>query len=148
MIKLKMENYNTILIENQLNYQLYNQVKFINMNILLVKKIIINNKINRLHERCLRLLYGDEQLSFRKLLEQDKSVTIHTRNLQILATEMLKVYRNIFPPIFSEIFHRRDINYNLRINSDFAMSNVRSVSIEVKAFRTQFLIYGILYHQS
>ena len=40
---------------------------------------------------------------------------------------MLKVYRNIFPPIFSEIFHRRDINYNLRINSDFAMPNVRSV---------------------
>ena len=88
---------------------------------------IINNKINRLHERCLRLIYEDKSLSFRKLLEQDKSVTMHTRNLQILATEMLKVYRNIFPPIFSEIFHRRDINYNLRINSDFAMSNVRSV---------------------
>ena len=40
---------------------------------------------------------------------------------------MFKVYRNIFSPIFSEIFHRRDINYNLRINSDFVMPNVRSV---------------------
>ena len=30
MIKLKMKNYNTILIEKQLNYQLYHQVKFIN----------------------------------------------------------------------------------------------------------------------
>ena len=40
---------------------------------------------------------------------------------------MFKVYRNISPPIFSEIFHRRDINYNLRINSDFAMPNVGSV---------------------
>ena len=30
--------------------------------------------------------------------------------------------------VFSEIFHRRDINYNLRINSDFAMPNVRSAS--------------------
>ena len=66
---------------------------------------IINNKIIRLHERCLRLLYGDKSSSFEKLLEQDKSVTIHTRNLQILATEMFKVYRNISPPIFSEIFH-------------------------------------------
>ena len=66
---------------------------------------IINNKINRLHERCLRLLYGDKSSSFEKLLEQDKSVTIHTRNLQILATEMFKVYRNISSPIFSEIFH-------------------------------------------
>ena len=40
---------------------------------------------------------------------------------------MFKVYRNIYPPIFSEIFHRRDIKYNLKINSDFAMPNVRSV---------------------
>ena len=42
-------------------------------------------------------------------------------------TEIFKVYRNISPPIFSEIFHRRDKNYNLRINSDIAMPNVRSV---------------------
>ena len=88
---------------------------------------IINNKINRLHERCLRLLYGDKLSSFEKLLEQDKSVTIHTRNLQILATEMFKVYRNIFPSIFSKIFHRRDKNYSLRINTDYAMPNVRSI---------------------
>ena len=48
---------------------------------------------------------------------------IHIRNLQILATEMFKVYRNISPPIFSEIFHR----HNLQINSDFAMPNVKSI---------------------
>ena len=88
---------------------------------------IINNKINCLHETCLLLLHGDKLSSFEKLLEHDKSVTIYTKNLQILATEMFKVYRNISPPIFSEIFHRRDINYNLQINSDFAMPNVKSV---------------------
>ena len=87
---------------------------------------IMNNKINHLYERCLRLLYGDKLSSFAKLLEQDQSVTIHTRNLQILATEMFKVYRNISPPILCEIFHRRHKNYNLRINSDFAMPNGRS----------------------
>ena len=88
---------------------------------------VIKNKINRLHERCFRLLHGDKSSSFEKLLEQDKSVAIHARNLQILAKEMFKVYPNISPPIFSEIFHRRDINFNLQINSDFAMPNVRSV---------------------
>ena len=75
----------------------------------------------------LHLLHEDKSSSFEKLLEQDKSVTIHTRNLQILATEMFKVYRNISPPIFSEIFHRRDKNHTLRINSDFAVPNARSV---------------------
>ena len=53
---------------------------------------IINNNINRLHERCLRLFYEDKSTSLEKLLDQGKSVTMHTRNLQILATEMFKVY--------------------------------------------------------
>ena len=56
---------------------------------------IINNKINCLHETRLRRLYGDKSPSFEKLLEKDKSVTVHTRNLQILATEM---YVEIYPP--------------------------------------------------
>ena len=64
---------------------------------------MINNEINRLHERCLDLLYGKKSTSFEKLLEQDKSITLHTRNLQILATEMFKVYRNISPPIFKVV---------------------------------------------
>ena len=88
---------------------------------------IINNKINQLNERCLRLVYMNISSSFEKLLEQDKSVTISTSNLQILATEMFKVHRNISPPIFKEIFHQHCNNSNLRINSDFAMPKVRSV---------------------
>ena len=74
---------------------------------------IMNNKINRLHERCMRLIYGDKTSSFEELLDQDKSVSIHTRNLQMLATEMFKVYRSMSPPIFSELFCRRDICHNL-----------------------------------
>ena len=88
---------------------------------------IINNKINGIHVRCLRLLDGDKSSSFEKLLEQDKCVTVHTRNLRIVATEIFKACRNISPPIFSEIFHGPDLNYNLRINSDFLMPNIRSV---------------------
>ena len=88
---------------------------------------IMNNKINRLHERCMRLIYGDKTSSFEELLDQDKSVSIHTRNLQMLATEMFKVYRGMSPPIICELFRRRDISYNLRSNSNFAVPNVKSV---------------------
>ena len=65
--------------------------------------------------------------SSEKLLKQGKSVTIRTRNLQILATEIFKAYRNISPPIFSEIFDQSDINYNSQINSEFVMTSIRSV---------------------
>ena len=53
---------------------------------------IINKKINRLHERYLRITYGDKQSSFEELTEKDRSASIHERNIQILTTEMHKVY--------------------------------------------------------
>ena len=42
---------------------------------------IMNNKINRLHERYMRLIYGDKTSSFEELLDQDKSVWMRTSNL-------------------------------------------------------------------
>ena len=53
----------------------------------------------------------------KKLLEQGKSLTIHTWSLQMLATKMLKTDKNIFSLILSEAFHLRDMNHNLRIDS-------------------------------
>ena len=88
----------------------------------------MNNKINRLHERCLHIVHSDKTSSFEKLLEKDGSVTIHTRNLQTLATEMFKVYKNLSPAIIADLFHVRQNNYNLRHDSYFAIPNVKSVS--------------------
>ena len=55
----------------------------------------MNNKINRLHERYLRITYNDKMSSFADLLAKDGSATIHTRNLQVLATEIFRVHKNI-----------------------------------------------------
>ena len=44
-----------------------------------------NNKINHIHERALRIAYDDHSSSFEDLLNEDKSVTIHQRNLRQLA---------------------------------------------------------------
>ena len=41
----------------------------------------LNNKINKLHERALKLVYDDRQSTFEELLKINKSVTIHHRNL-------------------------------------------------------------------
>ena len=49
---------------------------------------LINNNINRLHGRCLRISYNDKTLPFADLLDKDGSVTIHTKNLQVIVTEM------------------------------------------------------------
>ena len=45
-----------------------------------------NRKMNKLHERCLRVIYNDKQYSFTDLLNKDISVSIHMRNIQWLET--------------------------------------------------------------
>ena len=60
-----------------------------------------NNRINGLHKRALSLIYNDFSSSFLELLENDKSVTIHHRNLQTLAYEIFKVKNNMTPEILT-----------------------------------------------
>ena len=59
----------------------------------------LNNRINNLHERALRIVYQDKKSDFETLLKNDKSVTIHVRNLHYLVTEVYKVKNNISPEI-------------------------------------------------
>ena len=56
----------------------------------------LNNKINRIHERALRIIYNDKSSSFQNLLEKDNSVTIHHTNIKILATET-QILTRAFP---------------------------------------------------
>ena len=87
-----------------------------------------NNKINKLHGRCLRIVYNDKQSSFNQLREKDGSVSIHKRNIQILATEMYKLISNLSPPILNAVFKlNSDSLYNLRQISQFSRSLVKSL---------------------
>ena len=87
-----------------------------------------NDKINRLHERYLRIMYSDKQSSFETLLEKDDSVSVHNQNLQILATEMYKIKNDLSPLIFTELFEQRnEQHYDLRKNSQFTKPPVSTV---------------------
>ena len=61
-----------------------------------------NNKINRLHERCLRLIYNNKKSSFENLLEKDGSVSIQHNNLRTLAVELLKVLKDLSSVTFAK----------------------------------------------
>ena len=66
----------------------------------------VNSKINKLNERCLLIIYNDKKSSFKESLETDKSISIHIKNLQILATEIFKVYRHISPLSWDNYFNQ------------------------------------------
>ena len=46
----------------------------------------LNHKINRLHEKCLLVIYNDGHSFYDELLNLDNSVSIHHKHLEILAT--------------------------------------------------------------
>ena len=88
-----------------------------------------NNKINRLHERCLRLIYNDKCLSFEELLVNDKSVPIHHKNIHVLAIKMFKGYTKNSPGIMQEVFQIKDQgHYFLRNQRDFLIPIVKSIN--------------------
>ena len=73
-----------------------------------------NNKINCLHERMLRIVYKGYKSSFAELLSEDKSSTVHHRNVQKLAIEMYKVKNELCPKIMLDLFKEVTHSYNLR----------------------------------
>ena len=71
----------------------------------------LNNKINRIHEQALRLVYQNN-LSFSELLNLDNSLKVQQKNLQRLVTEIYKVKNGIAPEIMKEIFELQNPSYN------------------------------------
>ena len=59
-----------------------------------------NNKINKLHERGLRIVYDDYNSKFEELLTKNGSFTIHHQNIQALAIEMLKIHNRFDKSLF------------------------------------------------
>ena len=75
----------------------------------------MERRTNRIHERTLRLIYPNQhQLTFKELLEKNKTVSIHQRNLQTLATEIYKAKNKISPEVVNSLFEFTNKNYNLR----------------------------------
>ena len=88
----------------------------------------LNNRINTIHERALRIIYQDYTTSFTDLLAKDNSLTTHHRNLQKLVTEMFKVKAGIPLEIMKDILQIEDKPYHLLHNFFVKSNNVRSVN--------------------
>ena len=80
----------------------------------------LNNRINYLHERSLRIVYNDYESSFQELLELDNSVSIHHRDSRLLAIELFKVKNGLSNQIMYELFDLQNIEYSRCSQTDFS----------------------------
>ena len=94
----------------------------------------MNTKINRIHERALRLVYQDYESTFECLLRRDNSLCFHHRNIHQVAIEMYKVKHDISPPFIKDIFC--EINRETRSGTTFSRPNVSSVKRGDRSLRS------------
>ena len=86
----------------------------------------LNNRINRIHKRALRIVYRDYISSYEQLLALSNDVTIHQKNLRVLVTEVFKVKTGIGPETLKDIFHFTEPVYDLR-SIKFKSNNVKTI---------------------
>ena len=87
----------------------------------------MNRKINRIHERALRLVYQNYTSTFEELLKTDNSLSFHHRNIHQVAIEMYKVKNGLSPPFASEIWHHIGKGRETRAGDEFALQTAKSV---------------------
>ena len=73
----------------------------------------VNKKISKIHERALRIAYIDSYSNFEEVWMKANTVSIHHKNLQLLATEIFKAQRNLNPGFMNNIFEEKDNPYTL-----------------------------------
>ena len=87
----------------------------------------LNNIINKLQERALRLVHNENTSSFYELLQKDNSFTDHHRNIQKLTLDMYRVKYRIALKIMCGLFNEGNAPYDLRQDVCFRSYNVKTV---------------------
>ena len=74
----------------------------------------IMHKMNKIHERSLRLLLKNYKDDFQDLLRSSGDISIHQRCINFLLTEVYKYIHDLSPEIMNEVFSTRANIYNTR----------------------------------
>ena len=80
----------------------------------------VNSKTNHIHERTLTL-------------KKDKLFCIDHKNIRSLAIELFKVKNCLANRIMCDIFETRNLNYNLRSQTDFIRTRANTSSFELNS---------------
>ena len=89
----------------------------------------LGKRIDRMQERCLRIVFSDQTSSFQKLLVLGQGITLHQRNIQILAIELYKVKNKLSSIQGSNIIF--PLNQSLVVTRNRVAFKRRSVNSEL-----------------
>ena len=97
---------------------------------------ILNNHINSIHERALRVTYQDYKSTFLQLLQKSNSVTIHQLNFQVLVTEIFRAKNDLSLEVMKEVFELKESSYSLRSEGNyFIRGNVKIAHYGIQSIK-------------
>ena len=92
----------------------------------------LNERINHIHERALRIVYKDFNSSFQELLTENNSLNIHHRNLQKLVTEIFKVKNGLSSELMNDFFKFIKKPYSLQTTSHFRSRKIHTTKYGIE----------------
>ena len=97
----------------------------------------LNNKVNGIKEKALRIVYNGYKSNLKELLEWNYSFTYHERNIQYLATEAYKVKNGLFPVIIIDVFQLgKNFAHEIISGNNLQRANIQTVHFGSKSIKT------------
>ena len=107
------------------------------------KKFQLNKKINRVHEKSLRLVLNDHHSTLDEMLDTLNEKTIHQQCIDRFLTKVYKLLNGHSPEIMNDVFHLRQNTYNLQNFHAFATDVPRnSCMLSSVVYRANQLTHG------
>ena len=95
----------------------------------------VNNRINVIDERVLRIAYKGNFSSFENLSLKDNSVTLHQRNLQLLMMEIYKTRFDRNPSFMKQIFEEKILPFKLRFSNKLKLLKAKTTGLGIDTVR-------------
>ena len=82
---------------------------------------------NKVHKRALRVILGDDLSNFESLLQNNKYIYRHHKDIKSLMIEMFEIKNELAPPILDSMFERKNEYCNLRDFQKFLTERKRNL---------------------
>jgi len=92
------------------------------------------NKLERLQERGLRIVYNDDQSDYSTLLYLSNCISLEERRLQCILCEVYKACRGLAPLYISDLFKRKECQYDLCRRDQLIQNRKRTTCYGLKSF--------------
>ena len=93
----------------------------------------LNNKINHIHEKALRIACKNNVSDFDTLLIENSYVSIYKRKPPLLMIEIYQTVHKLNPSFMNEIFIQKSSHYHLRNSRLMQIPKTRTITHEIES---------------